>query len=188
MFWQSEWPRGGQGDWEGLSPCDWIYASEEAGHIFWDPGNNRHCTLGSHSSITQTLLSPIYRWGNWGPERLRDDSYASDWWGSHDLKPKMCVSKAVLVPIHLLSTYCVSGTILLCVCAQSLSPALWDPMECSPPGFSVHGSLQARMLGWVAILFSRGSSWLRNRTRVSYISKRILYHWATWKLYYCFRH
>ena len=35
---------------------------------------------------------------------------------------------------------------------------LCDPMDCSPPGFSVHGILQARILEWVAISFSRGSS------------------------------
>ena len=42
--------------------------------------------------------------------------------------------------------------------AQSLQscPALRDPMGCSPPGFSVHGILQARKLEWVAISFSRG--------------------------------
>ena len=35
---------------------------------------------------------------------------------------------------------------------------LCDPMDCSPPGSSVHGILQARILEWVAISFSRGSS------------------------------
>ena len=38
---------------------------------------------------------------------------------------------------------------------------LWDPMDCSPPGSSVYGILQARILGWNAIPFSRGCSWLR---------------------------
>ena len=37
-------------------------------------------------------------------------------------------------------------------------PTLCDPMNCSPPGFSVHGILQARILVWVAISFFRGSS------------------------------
>ena len=35
-------------------------------------------------------------------------------------------------------------------------PTLYDPTDCSPPGFSVHGILQARILKWVAILFSKG--------------------------------
>ena len=40
-------------------------------------------------------------------------------------------------------------------------------MDCSPPGSSVHGILQARILEWVAISFSRGSSWPRDQTWVS---------------------
>ena len=44
-----------------------------------------------------------------------------------------------------------------CLVAQSC-PTLCHPMDCSPPGFSVHGILQARILEWVAISFSRGSS------------------------------
>ena len=61
---------------------------------------------------------------------------------------------------------------------------LCDPMDCSPPGSSVHGSLQARILEWVAILFSRASSRPRDQTRVSYVScigRRVLYHCATWE-------
>ena len=40
-----------------------------------------------------------------------------------------------------------------------LYPTLWDPMDCSPPGFSVHGILQARTLEWVAISFSNAWKW-----------------------------
>ena len=47
------------------------------------------------------------------------------------------------------------------------SLTLCDPMDCSPPGSSVHGVLQARILEWVAISFSRASSRPRNRTCVS---------------------
>ena len=49
----------------------------------------------------------------------------------------------------------------------------------SLPGYYIHGILQARILEWVAIPFSRGSSWPRDRTCVSYISctgRRVLYH------------
>ena len=46
---------------------------------------------------------------------------------------------------------------VLCLVAQSC-PTLCDPMDCSPPGSSVHGILQARILEWVAFPFSRGSS------------------------------
>ena len=44
---------------------------------------------------------------------------------------------------------------------------LCDPMDCSPPGSSVHGILQVRILEWVAIRFSRGSSWPRDWTCIS---------------------
>ena len=56
---------------------------------------------------------------------------------------------------------------------------LYDPMDHSPPGSSVHGILQARILEWVAMPSSRGSSWSRDWTRISYISwidRRVLYH------------
>ena len=55
--------------------------------------------------------------------------------------------------------------------AQSC-PTLCDPVDCSPLGSSVHGILQARVLEWVAISFSRGSSPPRDRTQVSRIAGR----------------
>ena len=54
-------------------------------------------------------------------------------------------------------------------------------MDYSPPGSSVHGILQARILEWVVIPFSRGSSWHRHPTQVSYISGRFFTLWATGK-------
>ena len=52
-------------------------------------------------------------------------------------------------------------------------------MDCSPPGSSVHGILQARVLEWVAIPFSRGSSWPRDRTQVACTAGGIFMVWAT---------
>ena len=59
-----------------------------------------------------------------------------------------------------------------CVCAKSLQscPTLCDPMNCSPPGSSVHGILQARILEWVAMPSSRGFSRHRDQTQVSHIA------------------
>ena len=48
-------------------------------------------------------------------------------------------------------------------------------MDCSLPGFFVHGIFQARVLEWVAISFSRGSSWPRNRTWVSRHCRQMVY-------------
>ena len=53
---------------------------------------------------------------------------------------------------------------------------LCDPMDCSLPGSSVHGIFQARILEWVAISFSRGSSRPGDRTQVSCIVGRHFYH------------
>ena len=53
------------------------------------------------------------------------------------------------------------------VLIAQLCPTLCDPMDCSPPDSSVHGILQARILEWVAIPFSRCSSQPRDRTQVS---------------------
>ena len=53
-------------------------------------------------------------------------------------------------------------------------------MDCSLPGSSVHGISQARILEWVAISFSSGSSQPRNRTWVSCIGRLTLHHWATY--------
>ena len=61
--------------------------------------------------------------------------------------------------------------------AQS-RPALCNTMDCSLPVSSLHGILQARILEWVAISSSRGSSPPRDPTRISCIGRQILYCWT----------
>ena len=73
----------------------------------------------------------------------------------------------------------LSGLFLSEVLVAKSCPSLWDPMDCSPPGSSVCGILQARILEWVAIPFSRGPSLLRNQTQVSHITGRFFIVWAT---------
>ena len=63
-------------------------------------------------------------------------------------------------------------------------PTLCDPVDCSPSGSSVHWVLQARILEWVAIPFSRGSSWPRGQTWVSCIAGRIFTIWAIRKSWF----
>ena len=75
----------------------------------------------------------------------------------------------------------IYGAAPACVHAKSLQSCLnlCNPMACSPPGSSVHGILQARILEWVAMPSSRGSFWYRDRTCVSYVTcvgRRVLYH------------
>ena len=78
------------------------------------------------------------------------------------------------VPLFLLAFPCE------CVHAKSiqLCPTLCDPVDGSPPGSSVCGILQARILEWVAISFSRGIFLTQTGTRVSYVScngRQVLY-------------
>ena len=58
-------------------------------------------------------------------------------------------------------------------------PTLCDPMDCGPPGSSVHGILQARIQGWVAVPFSRGSSQPRDGTQISCTADGVFTIWAT---------
>ena len=107
--------------------------------------------------------------------------------------PRPCASKPLWemsldTPWHPLAfrASCLLGVALcggqnMCACvlvAQScLTPC--DSIGCSPPGSSVHGILQARILEWVAVPFSRGSSQARDRTEVSCIAGRFFTVWAT---------
>ena len=65
--------------------------------------------------------------------------------------------------------------------AQSC-PTLCDPVYCSLLGSSVHAIFPARILEWVAISYSRGSSWPRDGAWVSCVGRQILYHCTTWDL------
>ena len=110
--------------------------------------------------------------------------------------PTTCV--CVYVCMHTVEYYSVmkrrkSGrlwqrgwTLKALVLLAQLWLALCDPMDCSPPGSCLHGILQARILEWVAIPFSRGSSWPRDRTQVSCIAGGFFTVWATgesWRHY-----
>ena len=85
---------------------------------------------------------------------------------SHGFLPETLLKRVKIHPVY---RYCYCLIINLC-------PTLCNPMNCRPPGSSVHRILPARILEWVAISFSRGSSQPRDRTDVSCIGKWILYH------------
>ena len=72
----------------------------------------------------------------------------------------------------------------VCVCCRFSCVQLFDSMNCSPPDSFVHGILQAKILKSVAISFSRGSSWPRDQTHISWVScigRWVLYHFVTWE-------
>ena len=106
------------------------------------------------------------------------------------LKPGMRLSD----PGHMLGMWgrgwrpftCISISSCACICAQLLQSCLTlcNPMDCSPPGSSVHGILLARILEWVAMPSSRGPSQPKDWTHISCVSciaGRFLTHWATWE-------
>ena len=81
--------------------------------------------------------------------------------------------------VHIAQNECLLLGVQIFFSAQSC-PTLCDPVDYSPPGFSVNGISQVRILDWVAISYSRGSSQTRHQTCISYIfciGRQILYCW-----------
>ena len=98
-----------------------------------------------------------------------------------DFRPKHLSWPQFPQPTSNLSEYrwlCFKNTKVKVLVAQSCQ-TLCDSMDYSPSGSSVHGILQARILKWVAIPFSRGSSQPRDWTWVSWIAGRFFTVWAT---------
>ena len=83
---------------------------------------------------------------------------------------QMCITQARWI-FHLQNIFCACMLSHVWLC---------DCMDCSLPGSSVHRILQAKILEWVAMPSSRGSSWPRVWTCIFCFGRRILYHWATW--------
>ena len=139
-------------------------------------------TGGSHSG--KVVLLPLNsKWQNWGLERLVPQPGSA----GRALEPRECVFRASKpwVPGKTLSqrlhwplpqvTRCWKPTqkVTLTEFHNSISrayPTLCDPMDCSLPGSSVHGIFQARLLEWVAMPSSRGSSRARDSTHVFCVS------------------
>ena len=70
-------------------------------------------------------------------------------------------------------------------CLFSVCSRVWlfcSPMNCSPPGSSIHGISWARLPEWLAISFSSGSFQPKDWTQVSCIGRQIIYHWAMWEV------
>ena len=118
------------------------------------------CPWNSPGKNIAWVASPFFTGSSWpGSPTLQADSLPSEPPG------KLCSSK--------LGHKCGGGLV------SKLCPTLCNPTDCSPPGSSVHGILQARILEWVAILFSRGSSWPWDWTGLSCIAGGFFTVWAT---------
>ena len=142
----------------------WLISSAEVYH--------RYFQLSSYPSSFSSLLQSLslLKIPHWSQPVLRSPSSFTWPWSAFLIPSQFGWTQLLHVPAcHLL---CASSV------AQSC-PTLCDPVDCSPPGSSVHGITQARILEWAAISCSRESFWPRDQTHISCISctgRQILYH------------
>ena len=159
---------GGEGDnsgWDGwmasLTPWTWVWAS--SGSWWWTGkpgllpsmglqrvGHYRATELNwSSSNKTYDEGSQAVFWMLKGRIKTNPEGKEqSKWYDSNILCWGKCVCVCVCVCVHAHA----------CMLIAQPCSTLCKPMDCSPPGFSVHGILQARTLEWIAITFFRGSS------------------------------
>ena len=165
-----------------------------------DPAQPNKLKIKCSQTLTSKFLETMFKM------QLPKPSTSSDWFTRNQYFGKVLTPTKVTLMHHILinivillflsflwnknskevnnpSKY-VSCCPLCCVplCAKLLQscPILCDPMDCSPPESSVHRTLQARILDWIAMPSSRRSSRLRDRTRVSHVScigRWVLYQW-----------
>ena len=101
----------------------------------------------------------------------------SQWWVI-SIESVMPSNHLIVCPPLLLTPLIFPSIIVVSSESHSIVSDSCDPMDYSLPGSSVHGILQARILEWVAISFSRGSSLPKNQTQVSCIAGRFFTDWA----------
>ena len=150
---------------------------------------------GHEASLTSVLLNPLQKWQtgiqkqNWGDrprskylQRFQGPSRWHSIWVSHILANqrflKLNLNKNLFQKLkanRLFILFMFNGVPISFSCSCVLSHVLlWDPMDCSPPGSSVQGIFQAGIQEWVAVSYSRGSSWPRDPTCVSCIGRQVL--------------
>ena len=141
--------------------------------------------MESPMQYTWTWASPRRCWGTGRPGLLQSigsQRVRHDWATEQQQWKQMEWNSFVQIREvkHQLAIQCVCVCVF--VCAQSC-PTLCTPMDHSPPGSSVHGISQERILEWVAISYSSGSSWLRDQTCISCVScigRQVPYHCSIW--------
>ena len=138
--------------------------------VQWHLVHSQCCTvyttiISRTLSISQTeTLFPVN--SNSTPASANDHS-AFCLYGSDSSRHPVQVEPFNVCPF--MTNFCLSAHVHVRTIAQS-GPNLCDPMDCGPPGSSVHGILQARIPEWVSISSSRGSSPPRDRISMSLVS------------------
>ena len=115
--------------------------------------------------LTVSVYVHIYTWHS------NICTWVWHWWysGEHSYLPSICKVKVKVKSLSRVWLFATPSTIAYC----------------SLPGSSVHGIFQAIVLKWIAISFFRGSSWPRDRTRVSHVVDRCFTVWATREVQVC---
>ena len=124
----------------------------------------------------------------YGVSVLQDEKNSVDgwWWEYHNNEKYLMLLNCTLKMLTM-----VNSVLYTFMSVTQSCLTLCDPTDCSPPGSSVYGIFQARLLDWVAISSSRGSSQSRDQTSVSCVScigRQIRYHCATWEDLCLFNH
>ena len=143
----------------------------ENGKCFW---TDTLCVCVVVGDTTWTMR-PRTEWNSWWAEEMINPLGWTEDAGLCRSRERVC-----LLGYHKNGQLRVALTcITIAVLVTQSCPTLCDPMDCSPPGSSVHGILQAWILEWDAIPFSKGFSQPRDQTWISYIAGRFFTIWAT---------
>ena len=123
---------------------------------------------------------------NQGPLNTDSKKTTSMWLSQRPKQERVWCSEAVNITVKSVSDWrpflmsrLKTSYIRMCVLSHFSHVQLGDPMDSSPPGSSVHGILQARVLEWVVLSHSKGSSQPQDWTCISYVSctgRQVLYH------------
>ena len=114
--------------------------------------------------------------------------FVSSWWGTKETGVWRLREYIKFFWIFVIGQLHVWSVHVACSCfswsgsgglVSKSCPTLCEPMGCSPPGSSVHGILQARILAWVDLSSSKGSSWPRDGTPISCRAGGFFTIWAT---------
>ena len=146
-------------------------------------GPNAESSLGANDFISQVYRrKPQWKLDPRAPRTLLavNTSGGEMGWFHRGSAQELCVLDPLRPPpVYLFGWSWSVSSIVVGVLVALSCLTLCDPMDCSLPGSSAHGILQARILEWVAIPSSRGSSWARDWTWVSCVAGRFFTIWAT---------